>query len=219
MNKKINLVYGVGINDLPYTKRTMEDLPKVDGKRKRRLVWVCPYYQKWMSMLRRCYGNKEQILNSTYEECTVCPEWLTFSNFREWMVTQEWESLVGEPSLQLDKDLLVKGNKVYSPEACVFLHGKINVFITGGLEGRGTSLIGCYYNKKSGKYHAQINNAMIGNITTFIGLFNTEEEAHLAWKKEKHKYACKLAESKYVTDIRVEAALRTLYSNYNQVES
>lgn len=94
------LVYGVGVDDLDYPKKKL--LP--NGK-----YSFCPYYQRWRGMIRRCYSKAQLGKNPNYEGCTVCDEWLTFSNFKSWMEKQDWEGK------ELDKDLLVRGNKVYSP--------------------------------------------------------------------------------------------------------
>ena len=104
------LVYGVGINDAEYVVVKREEVGNVDGKRKRKTVWRCPFYKTWSSMLRRCYSTKYQERCPTYMGCSVSEEWHTFSVFRNWMESQDWQDT------QLDKDLLVEGNKVYSPE-------------------------------------------------------------------------------------------------------
>ena len=69
------LVYGVGINDADYVVQKYETIVYVNGKRKRRLVWICPFYQSWKHMLQRCYSNKFKERNPTYEGCSVSEEW------------------------------------------------------------------------------------------------------------------------------------------------
>ena len=73
-------------------------------------------------MLQRCYSESHLVRQPTYKGCSVCEEWLTFSNFKSWMEQQDWEGK------QLDKDLLVYKNKIYSPETCVFVSSVINSF-------------------------------------------------------------------------------------------
>lgn len=63
---KTKLVYGVGINDADYVVQRKETI-EVNGVRKRRLVWVCPYYQVWRTMLRRCYSTKYHDRQPTYK--------------------------------------------------------------------------------------------------------------------------------------------------------
>lgn len=115
--KNKRLVYGVGNNDADYVVEKREEIGYVGGKRRRKLMWVCPYYQTWKDMIKRCYSTKCQEKFPTYKGCSVSADWHTFSNFKAWMEKQNWEGK------QLDKDILIEGNKVYSPETCVFVSG------------------------------------------------------------------------------------------------
>lgn len=191
------LVYGVGVNDADYNVVTLNDYGK---------SVVCPYYDRWHSMLRRCYGKKELIRNPSYKGSSVCSEWLTFSNFRKWMETQDWEGK------HLDKDLLVKGNRVYCPECCVFVSKLTNTFILDSLRKRGEYLIGVFWHKRDEVFVAQCNNTFAENRfhKRFLGYFDTELEAHLAWKAKKHEYACQLADLQ--DDHRVAKALREMFT-------
>ena len=207
------LVQGVGTNDADYSVLIMERLEErlPNGQRRQKLVWSCPYYNKWRGMLERGYSKKCKEKNPTYQDCSVSEEWLLFSNFRKWMTTKDWEGM------QLDKDLLLEGNKVYSPETCIFISGKINNFIIDSKGARGKYLIGCSWDKHVGLFKAEVNNPFkLKRIN--LGRFNTELEAHLAWKKQKHLYSCELANSEYVTDERVRKVLLHRYENYNIVE-
>ena len=108
--KTQKLVYGVGINDLD------EPVYKNGSHLK--------FYASWVSMLRRCYSEKYQTRFPSYKGCSVCPEWLLLSNFKEWFASNHRDGLA------LDKDILVKGNKVYSPKACSFVPQYINSLLT-----------------------------------------------------------------------------------------
>ena len=77
-------------------------------------------YQTWNSMLSRCYNPNNKSHQKTYNNCKVCEEWLTFSNFKKWFN----EFYIDGYSL--DKDLLIKYNRIYSPETCCFLPSEIN---------------------------------------------------------------------------------------------
>lgn len=182
---KTKTVVGVGINDADYVTSVRKELPKAGGKRRRELVWECPFYRKWLSMLQRCYSPKAHIKHSTYKDCTVCEEWLTFSNFRKWMITQDWEGK------ELDKDLLVLGNKVYSPETCSFISERLNSFLLRGCNRVSGGLVGTYLCGRDGKYVSSCSNPF-SNKQEFLGRFDTEKEAHLAWKKRKYEIACLL---------------------------
>ena len=85
------LVCGVGINDADYAVVEWETIGYVNGKQNQKRVWECPYYKVWGSMLKRCYSDKYQERYQTYKGCTVSEEWLTFSNFKNWMEKQDWE--------------------------------------------------------------------------------------------------------------------------------
>lgn len=72
-------------------------------------------YSFWLSMIRRCYSPTQQKTNPTYKDCTVCDEWLNFQNFAIWFDDNYINGL------HLDKDIKIKGNKIYSPDACAFV--------------------------------------------------------------------------------------------------
>lgn len=199
------LVYGVGINDADYVVERREENGYVDGKRKRRLIWFCPYYQTWKNMLQRCYSAKYQDKRPTYKGCTVSEEWLLFSSFRSWMEKQDWEDK------QLDKDLLVEGNKVYSEDTCVFVTRMVNTFTIDCSAARGEWLIGVAWNKRASKFESQCRNPFTKK-RGHLGLFTCEQEAHEAWLKRKLELAYELAEIQ--TDSRVAEALINRYSNY-----
>lgn len=209
---KRSLLFGIGINDASYVTQKYEyiDGRTPSGIRKRKSVWKCPYYVKWKSMIERCYSTKYLETRPTYRGCTVCEEWLLFSNFREWMLTQDWEGN------QLDKDLLFLGNKIYSPETCCFISGTINSFLLGGKISN--TMVGVTSPKGMDYYLAHCGANPSSGRENYIGLYPSEVEAHLAWKKRKHEYACQLVDSENVTDSRVVEALRNRYKNYTTVE-
>ena len=155
-------------------------------------------------MLKRCYSSDFHNRRPTYKDCEVCEEWKYFMNFKKWMEKQDWEGK------QLDKDFLFKGNRVYSPETCVFIPNIINSFTMDCGANRGKYMIGVYWSEDKGKFRSCCRNPFTGK-TEFLGYFNNELEAHLTWKKRKHELACQLADSEHVTDERVADALRKWY--------
>lgn len=208
--KTRKLVRGVGINDADYVVKEWETIGYVNGKRKRKLIWFCPFYRTWNHMLMRCYSTKYQELHPTYKGCSVTDEWLTFSNFRAWMETQDFEGM------QLDKDLLFEGNKVYSPETCVFVTQTVNLFTTDRGASRGEFLIGVSWYKRDGKFLAHCSNPFTKK-KEHLGLFTSEQEAHEAWLKRKLELAHELAAIQ--TDLRDAEALINRYSNYKTIPS
>lgn len=198
------LVYGVGVNDADYVVQIKETVIKyARHKLKQKLIWVCPFYSKWIGMLERCYSEKYIAKRPTYQNCFVCEGWLTFSNFKAWMEQQDYEGK------QLDKDLLVRGNKVYSPDTCLFVSAQVNSFIIDCTKSRGEYAIGVHWDKRHLKYSAQIQE---NGKRKHLGYFNTQEEAHQAWLKSKLKLAHELAAKQ--SDPRVAAALISRYENY-----
>lgn len=202
--KPRKLVYGVGINDADYFVVRFETIV-VNGKQKRKLAWACPYYRAWTSMLRRCYSIKDQERCTTYKGCGVSEEWKTFSNFKAWMEKQDFEGK------QLDKDILIEGNKVYSPETCGFVTQTVNNFITDRGNDRGEFLIGVYWHKPNEKFLSRCSNPFTGG-QEHLGYFTCEQEAHSAWLKRKLELAYELAAIQ--EDPRVAKALIDRYSNY-----
>ena len=205
--KTRKLIYGVGNNDADYAVKKFETIGYVDAKQKQKLVWRCPYYQTWKSMLDRCYSTKLQERYPTYKNCSVVDEWLTFSNFKSWMEKQDFEGK------HLDKDLLFEDNKVYSADTCVFVSGSLNSFTTDRGNNRGEWLIGVCWNKSTEKFQANCRNPFI-NKKEYLGLFDCEQEAHRAWAKRKLELAHELAAIQ--TDPRVAKALIDRYSQYQK---
>jgi hypothetical protein len=193
---RINGICGVATNDVNYQTQVM-----VDG----RVIWRCPYYMRWAGMIKRCYSPTEHKRNPTYMNCKVCDEWLLFSNFKAWMEAQSWQDR------ELDKDILFPGNKIYSPETCVFVHNKVNCFTTDSFGARGEYPLGACYHRAGGKFVAKCSNPFTLKVE-HLGLFDNPAEAHRAWKNRKHELACQLADSEYVDDPRVKEVLKNRYA-------
>lgn len=161
------LIFGVGINDLLDTKNT-------------------PYYKAWFSMLSRCYDTRLQCSkHKSYIGCSVCDEWLTLSNFKVWAEAPENGYYQG---YHLDKDILVKGNKLYSPDTCCFVPTEINSLFTKTNSLRGQYPIGVTatpYNKFAAK---------VSGARTYLGVFDTPKLAFLAYKNAKEQQIKVLAE-------------------------
>lgn len=182
------LICGVGINDADYPVTS-----RVDGK-----YWKCPFYSVWKSMIERGYSAYTKDRQPYYKDKYVCNEWHTFSNFKAWMETQDWEGN------QLDKDLIVPGNKVYSPETCMFVSSQVNNFFLSRGSERGEWPLGVHYDKRKGKFKAFISELGTGRNKN-LGSFNTPDEAHNAWLDRKKQLAVELAALQ--TDDRISKAL------------
>ena len=119
------------------------------------------------------------------------------------MEQQDWDGKC------LDKDIIVPGNKLYSPETCAFVLNETNLFVTARDASRGDYPIGVHLHKPTGKYQARCNNPFTGKREN-LGYFSTPEEAHEAWRKRKHDLAQFVAAKE--SDPRVVEALRKRYS-------
>ena len=197
------LVYGVGVNDLPYRTQVWEWVTKNGGKRIRKHVFKCPYYTAWKNMLGRCYSEKYLESYPSYIGTSVCSEWLYASAFKEWTSKQDWQGKC------LDKDIIVPGSKLYSPKTCAFVLNATNSFVLARDAGRGDYPLGVYLSKPTGKYIAQCGNPFTEK-NEYLGYFLTPEEAHEAWRKRKHALAQLVANTE--SDPRVVEALRKRYS-------
>ena len=196
------LIYGVGINDLPYRVQVMEDLPKNGGKRIRKTVFRCKYYTAWINMLERCYSKKFLESNQSYIDASVCSEWLYATAFKKWMEQQDWRDK------SLDKDIIAPGSKLYSPDTCAFVLAATNTFVIASDAIRGDYPIGVTLYKRTGKYQASCKNPFTGK-QEHLGYFSTPEEAHKAWRKRKHELAQLVAAKE--SDIRIVEALKKRY--------
>ena len=162
-------VYGMGIVGLEKTKENRKLLKS---------------YKTWHGMLRRCYDLKLQERYPTYKDCSVCNEWLYYKNFKEWYKENYYE--IESQKMALDKDILVKGNKVYSPNNCIFVPQGINSLFIKRQNDRGEYPIGVSWHKKSDKFEAKCS---IFDLKTNknLGLYNTPKEAFNIYKKTKEK--------------------------------
>ena len=194
---KNGLVHGFGINDADYPV-TSNSL--IEGKW--RQVWICPFFSRWRAMISRCYSKSRISRFPSYKACTVSAEWSRFSEFRSWMDSQEWHGY------ELDKDILCKGNKLYSPDKCVFIEPRLNRFIIDRGSDRGDYPIGVYWHKGANKFASACRNPFHDKIE-HLGYFSTAENAHIAWRERKHKLSCAYADLH--KDPRIAEALRKRY--------
>ena len=221
MQKGSKLVCGVGINDADYVVQKYQVTSRISptsGKRIQKRIWVCPYYEVWKSMLKRCYSAYVHNKFPTYKGCSVCEDWRYFSKFKSWMEAQDW---VGK---ELDKDLLIRGNKLYSPSTCIFLSPKLNTFLSENSSSRGKYPIGVCYRKKPKHMVSEPSNpyrAEVGDGTPnrkYLGVFSTPEEAHKAWLSAKIELAKKLAAEIILEggDTRIAKAIVDRYEDWEE---
>jgi hypothetical protein len=182
MSKKKGIVYGVGINDADY------------------VVSDCLYYRKWKQMMRRCYSSNYHITNPSYVGCSVCEEWYRFSNFKSWMVKQDWEEK------ELDKDILFPGNKVYSLDTCVFIDKKVNELFSKKNRNGVRSVVYCERLKKYIVRGSTIIDSE--KKSRYYGCYSTLEEAKKVSDKVRKDYVMSVANEQ--KDDRVKDAILSL---------
>ena len=163
---------------------------------------TCLCYRVWNDMLRRCYSEKHQNNNLTYIGCTVVEEWKCFQNFAGWYYKNYNSDTMN--GWELDKDILIKGNKIYSPETCAFVPAEINGIFTKTNSKRGVYPIGVSLHKE-GRFQAKV---LKNKKQAYIGIFDTPEEAFQAYKKAKEEYIKEVADKwKDKIDPRVYKAM------------
>ena len=144
-------------------------------------------YDLWTGMLQRCYSTTLKKKYPTYEGCEVSDNFKSYEYFYEWCQNQIGFSNDGNGNpFHLDKDLLVKGNKVYSENTCVFIPAEINSLLVKSTSLRGKHLIGVYWSNTSKSFIAQVRKNK--GKPEYLGLFNTEIEAFNAYKNTKEVF-------------------------------
>ena len=185
------LIYGVGINDVM--------IPEFTTSR----IW-----RQWCGIIRRCDNNDPKWLKGhmSYSGCTLDSRWIKLSAFKEWV--EQWDDYENK---EVDKDILITGNKVYGPDTCLMVRKSVNAWFKPFYTTTGKLPIGVTWNTawKTGKssinpYRAQITPLKSGKRTS-LGLFPTVEEASAAFESAKKEQIKILIESE--TDLKVKNAL------------
>lgn len=137
-------------------------------------------YRTWHSMLQRVYCPKVQARQPTYLGCSVSDEWLEYQTFAKWFENHEYSN----HGYQLDKDLLIPGNKVYAPDRCVFVPLQLNSLLNGCSAARGQYKQGVSFYKRDNKFRTDM---AINGKRKNLGFFDTELEAYNVYKKAKEE--------------------------------
>lgn len=137
-------------------------------------------YLRWHDMINRCYNDKFHIKQPQYKDCTVCEEWLNYNNFKKWYDEHFYQ--IENEQMDLDKDILYKGNKIYSPETCAIVPHGINTLFLNARNKRGKYPLGVHFDKSKNKYRGALS--VEGN-KIHLSKWNTIEEAFAEYKKQK----------------------------------
>ena len=162
-------VYGVGVLGTKYS-------PSINGVKTKE-------YMLWHSMLKRCYSDSFKKKQPTYEGCEVSDNFLHYEYFYEWCNKQIGFDNEG---WHLDKDLLIKGNKVYSENTCVFIPKEINLLLVRHTPSRGKHPIGVYWRNTKKAFVARV--CKNKGVSEWLGCFTTEIEAFNAYKVAKEAF-------------------------------
>jgi hypothetical protein len=151
--------------------------------------------QLWNNMFTRCYNANYHKERPGYAECTICDEWLDENTGKQAFydfVDENYYTLESGECVELDKDILVKGNKIYSPETCIFVPQSINAMFehSTGKEGKDLPIGVTYIEKTKKHYNASLS---VNGRTVTLGYYETPEEAFKVYKK--HKEAVILAKA------------------------
>lgn len=146
-------------------------------------------YEVWRGIMRRCYKEEHQNKRArTYKDCSVNPIWHNFQNFAYWFYNHPYR----QEGWQLDKDIMVSGNKEYGPLRCTFVPSDVNVLTTTTKAKRGKYPIGVYFKKDVGKFRSQL--ATYGGFQKLLIESHDPNECFLAYKKAKEQYMKEVGE-------------------------
>ena len=156
----------------------------------------------WSSMIFRCYSEAQHKTRPRYKNCEVSENFKSFSFFKAWCKTQVGFNVKG---YALDKDLLFKGNTLYSENTCVFVPREVNNALEKANKSRGNLPIGVCFDKSRSKFKVAMK---CYGKTKFLGRYDSIENAFNSYKVAKEDYLKELADKwKGKIDTRAYEAL------------
>lgn len=174
-------VYGVGITGLKY--------PRSFNCR------ITKEYNSWFNILQRSFSENEKNRSPYYKDVTCCEEWFLFENFYEWLHNQDnFDKWYSGKRWAIDKDIIVKGNKLYSPDTCCLVPQNVNCLLLKRDALRGEFPIGV--KKRGDKFEANCGNPFTRK-REHLGVYDTPEEAFLTYKIHRENYIKQVAEIEY----------------------
>lgn len=175
-------VYGVGITGNKYPTRDKNGIQPKE-------------YNVWKMMLIRCFDETYKNKHPTYKNAICCEEWLLYENFYEWLHGQpNFDKWLNNSGWNIDKDIIIKRNKVYSPETCCLVPNNVNKLFVKNDTNRGHYLIGV--SKTKNGYGAYCHNPLT-NKQEFLGYHSTNEKAFSAYKVRKEDIIKQVAKIEY----------------------
>lgn len=144
-------------------------------------------YKAWTNMFSRCYSLSSLKYHPTYFGCTVDKDFYCFQDFAEWYYKNMWGEGI---SYQVDKDILFKGNKVYSKDKCMLVDNRLNNFLQKSRINNGEYPIGVTFSKRLNAFVPQLK---IDGKSVYLGMYDNPVDAFYKYKEEKEKYIKKIA--------------------------
>ena len=177
------VVYGVGIAGNKYI--TVDENSKSTKE-----------YVIWYHILQRCFDEKWKKKRPWYKDVTCCDEWLYYPNFYEWLHSQSnFNKWYNGYRWAIDKDILNKGNKIYSPDNCCLVPQNVNCLFLKRKAERGRYPIGVRYTDDG--FLACCNNPFTGRRKE-LGHYSTPEKAfYLGYKPFKEDIIKMVANVEY----------------------
>lgn len=137
-------------------------------------------YTLWYSLLRRSYSPIYHKDKPTYIGCSASDNFKDYTFFYEWCHEQQGYN---EDGWHLDKDILTKGNKIYSEHTCVFVPPDINSLFTLSGRARGEWPVGVSLKRETGRFQAACTVGKKSKI--YLGYYDTPESAFAVYKEFK----------------------------------
>lgn len=176
------MVYGVGIAGNKY--KTVDENSKSTRE-----------YMTWYHIIQRCFSSRLKEKQPAYRDITCCDEWLLYENFYDWLHSQpNFDKWYSGKRWAVDKDILIKGSKVYSPETCCLIPQNVNCLFLKREAERGLYPIGVSYRKDGflASCHSPFTNSR-----EELGYYSTPEKAFSIYKAYKEDIIKKVAEIEY----------------------
>lgn len=176
-------IYGVGMKGLKYPASYINKNGRTVGTKE---------YYAFRSMIARCYSVNLNKRQPSYKEVTCCEEWHNRDNFEDWLRSQPNYMKFLENDFALDKDILVHGNKIYSPETCCLVPRKINELFKNDADKSNGMPTGVKKHKNKYLVYCCINGK-----NTYIDTCNTKIEAAITYKNFKENHIKQIAKLEY----------------------
>jgi len=164
---------------------------------------LSPVYLRWVNMMKRCYEVGGGANGSSYDDCSVHADWHNLQSFGDWVCSQpNW----GQEEMDLDKDLLVRGNRIYGPVACLLIPRRLNYLLVRRTESKGLP-VGVH--RVGERYEAKCRSADSTYAT--LGRFSCPDEAFAVYRAYKESVIRLVAEEQ---KDRIDPRLYEALMNY-----